>query len=141
MRVTEIDTSTDTVTLRTSTGHSYDFYGVEDWAIDDICSCIMSDNGTETVEDDKILDTKYSGHYSVGIHSIKGKFEWLDGDDWYQFTSDDNTVYWTLTTDSIGFIPESEKSYTLMYHDNGTPDDIYDDVFITVKGENNKRAC
>ena len=62
MTVTGIDTEADVVTLTTSSGHMYQFYGVEDWQIGDICSCIMNDNGTETIEDDIIVDTKYSGH-------------------------------------------------------------------------------
>jgi hypothetical protein len=73
-----------------------------------------------------------------------GEFEWLDGDDWYQFRSYDNTVWWALTTKDIGFIPEENTTYTLIYSENGTTDctecdeelncdcEIHDDIFFAV---------
>ena len=76
---------------------------------------------------------------------IEGSIEWLDGDDWYQFISYDNTVWWTLDTETIGFVPDADASYTLFYYDNGTTDctdcpeeyececEIYDDIFLGLK--------
>ncbi len=80
----------------------------------------------------------------ISVSIAVGTFEWLDGNDWYQFKSYDNTVWWALTTDDIGFVPDSNKTYTLLYHDNGTTDctecdekyececEVYDDVFLAI---------
>jgi hypothetical protein len=74
-----------------------------------------------------------------------GSFEWLDGEDWYQFKSYDDTIWWALTTKEIGFVPEANKTYALLYYDNGTTDctecaeefdcecEVYDDIFLTIK--------
>jgi hypothetical protein len=74
-----------------------------------------------------------------------GSFEWLDGNDWYQFKSYDDTVWWALTTKDIGFVPEANKTYVLMYYDNDTTDctecaeelececEVYDDIFLGIK--------
>ena len=62
MYVTEISGELDIVTLEDFSGNLWEFYGVEDWAIGDICSCIMDDNGTKAIEDDEIIDIKYSGN-------------------------------------------------------------------------------
>lgn len=61
MTVTEIDTASDTVILTDYVGHEWSFYGVEDWMVGDICSCIMDDNGTENITDDIIISTRYGG--------------------------------------------------------------------------------
>lgn len=62
MVVTEINEEADVVTLTDAVGFEWEFYGVEDWAIGDICSCIMNDNGTENIEDDEIVKTRYNGN-------------------------------------------------------------------------------
>ena len=76
------------------------------------------------------------------ISTATGSFEWLDGNDWYQFKSYDDTVWWALTTEDMGFVPEANKTYTLLYYDNGTTDctecsececEVYDDIFLTIK--------
>ena len=59
--VTEIDHITNTVTVRRSSGHEYQFYGIEDWWPGDICSCIMYNKGTQNVEDDIIVMKHYNG--------------------------------------------------------------------------------
>ena len=61
MVVSEIDAGSDTVVLTDSVGFVWAFYGVEDWQIGDICSCIMDTSGTENIEDDAIIDAKYNG--------------------------------------------------------------------------------
>ncbi len=61
MVVSEIDAGSDTVVLTDSVGFEWEFYGIEDWQVGDICSCIMDDNGTENIEDDIIVDAKYNG--------------------------------------------------------------------------------
>lgn len=81
----------------------------------------------------------------IKISTTIGSFEWLDGSDWYQFKSYDDTIWWELTTDDIGFTPKANKTYTLLYYDNGTTDctecaegfececEVYDDLFLAVK--------
>lgn len=70
-----------------------------------------------------------------------GSFNGCDDDEWYQFKSYDDTVWWALTTEDIGFTPEPNKTYTLIYYDNGTTDctthndcecEVYDDIFLTL---------
>ena len=58
-----VKVNNDVVTLADFNGFTYEFKGAEDWMVGDICSCIMDDNGTEKVLDDKIIDTKYSGYF------------------------------------------------------------------------------
>ena len=62
MYVTEISEELDIVTLEDFAGNLWEFCGIEDWAIGDICACIMDDNGTEGIEDDRIIDTRYNGN-------------------------------------------------------------------------------
>lgn len=71
-----------------------------------------------------------------------------DEDIYYQFRSDDDTVYWILTAEEIGHVPNTYDKYTLYYLDNGTtegnrtcdcPPDwdcecyVYDDVFLYIE--------
>ena len=73
-----------------------------------------------------------------------------EGKKYYQFKSNDNTVWWLLTEEEIGFIPSIEKQYTLVYCNNGTTKEnkscgclpewececeVYDDVFIEIYEE------
>ena len=70
-------------------------------------------------------------------------FKDFDGKTYYQFKSNDNSVWWTLTESEIGFKPSTEKEYILLYCNNGTtaenktcgclPEcecEVYDDVFL-----------
>lgn len=59
--VREIDPVEDTVLVEAGNGNLFVFKGTEDWEEDDVCSMLMSDNGTANVADDIILDVKYSG--------------------------------------------------------------------------------
>ena len=61
MYVTEVNYETDVVTLVDYNGFLWEFYGTEDWMVNDICSCIMDTNGTETIFDDAIVSTIYNG--------------------------------------------------------------------------------
>lgn len=58
-RVVEI--CNDEVTVETSTGNLFAFYGAEDWMVDDTVSMIMDSCGTADVKDDAIITVKYSG--------------------------------------------------------------------------------
>lgn len=62
MTVTEINTESDVVTITDSVGYVWEFYGVEDWEIGDICSCIMHTNSTEIITDDEIITVRYNGN-------------------------------------------------------------------------------
>lgn len=62
--VTNVDYSTDTVTLTDFNGFNWRFTGTEDWDNGDICSCIMSDSGTPYIFDDEIITVKYDGWIS-----------------------------------------------------------------------------
>lgn len=59
--VTETDYNSDTVTITDCAGMTWQFYGVEDWAVGDIAACIMDDNGTELIFDDEIVKVYYAG--------------------------------------------------------------------------------
>lgn len=50
----------DVVTVETSTGNLFEFYGSEDWSIGDCVSMIMDSCGTKRVTDDIIIDAHYS---------------------------------------------------------------------------------
>ena len=91
----------------------------------------------------------------INAIAIDGKFhcsgEWYKGEDfsiaetYYQFKSNDDTVWWALTEEEINFKPSTEKEYVLLYSDNGTTVEnkncnclpgceceVYDDVFLGI---------
>lgn len=59
--VTEVNHTTDIVTIEDFNGNLWQFDGAEDWQVNDICSCLMGDNGTSNIYDDEILKVRYSG--------------------------------------------------------------------------------
>lgn len=61
MVITETNYETDTVTMSTCSGVTYQFEGVEDYYVGDLVSVIMFDNGTPEVYDDIILSHRYAG--------------------------------------------------------------------------------
>lgn len=98
----------------------------------------------------------FTGSFVNNTHKAVGKFytkiEMTDTkgnkDIYYQFRSNDDTVWWALTATEMGFIPETNTEYTLTYNDNGStkankpcdcaPEfececEVYDDIFITIK--------
>ena len=62
-KVVMIDYSTDIVWCKDYKGNIWEFYGCEDWAIDDIASLLMNDKGTEKIEDDEIIGARYNGTF------------------------------------------------------------------------------
>ena len=62
-RVVKVDEPTDTVTIQDFNGNYWQFDGIEDWAVDGICSCIMDNKGTKEIKDDEIVSTKYDGWF------------------------------------------------------------------------------
>ena len=60
-----VSISGDAVTVETSTGNLFEFYGSEDWFVGDCVSMIMDSCGTPNVTDDMIIDAHYSA-WKVG---------------------------------------------------------------------------
>ena len=100
--------------------------------------------------------TVFAGSFINNTHKVVGEFytkiEMTDTkgntDTYYQFRSNDDTVWWALTATEMGFIPEVNTEYTLTYNDNGStkankpcdcaPEnececEVYDDIFISIK--------
>lgn len=61
MTITELVPETNTVMCEDSTGNIWEFSGIEDYEEGDQVSCILTDNGTENIEDDVILLVRYTG--------------------------------------------------------------------------------
>lgn len=59
--VREIDNKNDIVTVENNNGELFQFTGIEDWQINDICSLMLDNNGTENIYDDIIIKTIYDG--------------------------------------------------------------------------------
>lgn len=59
--VYDVSKATDTVTVIDYNGNLWQFKGVEDWTVDDVCSCIMNSKGTALIKDDEIVKVQYSG--------------------------------------------------------------------------------
>ena len=57
-----IDYDKDLVTVETATGNRFQFYGAEDYDVNNIVSMLMYGNNTPEVKDDIILDVNYSGY-------------------------------------------------------------------------------
>ena len=101
----------------------------------------QEDFNTPKSEGERISFSTASGTFGNGLYNE------FDGKVYYQFKSFDNKVWWCLTAEEIGFIPTSNKSYNLMYYDNGTTDclecdtkydcecEVYDDIFLSVVTE------
>ena len=93
----------------------------------------------------------------TGIEKATGKFEGSfttsdangNVETYYHFKSDDNRVWWLLTEEQIGFVPNRGDEYVVIYHNNGTTADSklctcdpelncecekYDDIFICIEG-------
>lgn len=104
----------------------------------------------ETIKMQDILVEDLNGKVSEGMEipviAIEGKFYGDKGieDIYYQFRSDDDTVWWILTAAEIGHIPNTEDKYILYYTNNGTracdcPPELececylYDDIFFHIE--------
>lgn len=62
MQVTDLDYKRDIVEVTTSTGFVYEFYGTEDYYINDLVAVVMFNNGTpNTITDDAIIAARYGG--------------------------------------------------------------------------------
>ena len=61
--VYDVSTATDTVTVIDFNGNLWQFKGVEDWQVGDVCSCIMNSKGTVLIKDDEVKKERYSGYF------------------------------------------------------------------------------
>ena len=59
-RVVKADRDNDIVTCEDSNGNLWEFYGVEDWEVDDCASLLMNNKGTENIYDDEIIRAFYA---------------------------------------------------------------------------------
>ena len=62
-KVVELDRENDIVVCEDFNGNLWEFYGCEDWQIDDVASLLMDDNGTSTIYDDEIVSARYNGTF------------------------------------------------------------------------------
>ena len=62
-KVVELDRENDIVVCEDFNGNLWEFYGCEDWQIDDVASLLMDDNGTSTIYDDEIVNARYNGTF------------------------------------------------------------------------------
>ena len=64
--LTSINSAAEEITVTCVNGNRFAVRTAsEDWCIGDLCSLLVYDNNTETVEDDKILQIRYSGTPSM----------------------------------------------------------------------------
>lgn len=63
MQVIDLDYKNDIVTVENATGFTYQFYGCEDYYVDDLVSMVMFNNGTDIITDDIIISARYSGYW------------------------------------------------------------------------------
>ncbi len=94
-------------------------------------------------EPNTIIETTGKFHHTMELKDNNGI-----EDTYYQFRSNDNTVWWLLTETDIGFVPDYNTEYTLTYDNSGTtkankpcecgPEfdcecEVYDDVFLSIR--------
>ncbi len=117
---------------------------------DDIPLLVLPSGGKNeniSVIVDRIEDGIAGNNILESVGKFENSFKDVDGKTYYQFKSDDNNVWWALDELEIGFRPAENKSYTLVYSDNGTTAEnkpcncpaeyececeVYDDVFYRV---------
>ena len=69
-------------------------------------------------------------------------------DTYYFFKANDDSVWWQLTAEEIGFVPSADEEYVLAYDNNGTTKtnkpcdcteececEVYDDILLGVKAK------
>lgn len=59
--VQTVDVENDTVVIKDSKGNTWNFSGIENWEVNDVCSCLMDNKGTSSIYDDSIVSTSYGG--------------------------------------------------------------------------------
>lgn len=61
MKVIELDYDNNIVTVEDANGFIFEFFGCEDYFLNDIIICIIDNKGTKIILDDEIIDTVFSG--------------------------------------------------------------------------------
>lgn len=128
--VSNVDYYHDVVTVETSTGIQYQFYGAEDYITGDLVSAIMFNHGTDTVYDDEIITTRYAGYnYLIDSAYISSAifYTFVNGTDYPGIIDSDGNIY---ITDFGGALPEDGAEIKVWYDTNGT-ETRADDVPIT----------
>lgn len=59
--ITLVDRTEDRVCFTDRMGEVWEFESADDWEIDDHVACVMSDNGTDEIYDDIVINVKYEG--------------------------------------------------------------------------------
>lgn len=59
--VTFVDRTEDRVCFTDRQGEIWEFESADDWEVDDLVACVMSDNGTDEIFDDVVINVKYEG--------------------------------------------------------------------------------
>ena len=83
------------------------------------------------------LTGKFYGHYEATDSNG-------NTDTYYDFRSDDGSVWWSLTEYQMGFVPKENTKYIFTYDNNGTKDcsvedcecEVYDDTFVAIREMN-----
>ncbi len=60
--VVHVSESSDTVTVEDFNGNLWQFKGIDDWYVGDVCSVLFDSKGTSEIKDDEIVKVKYSGY-------------------------------------------------------------------------------
>lgn len=66
MLVYEVDREYDILYLTDSNGNGWEYVGIEDLGVGDVVDCLMYDNQTDIIYDDKIVKLQYSGFTTEG---------------------------------------------------------------------------
>lgn len=66
MLVYEVDREYDILYLTDANGNGWEYVGIEDLGVGDIVDCLMYDNQTDIIYDDKIVKLQYSGFTAEG---------------------------------------------------------------------------
>ena len=62
MTVVATNSIVDIVVLVDTEGHEWEFHGVKNWLVGDMCTCLMDNKGTAKIKDDAILFTAHKGN-------------------------------------------------------------------------------
>lgn len=125
----------------------------EKWAVLEICLNDEYIKMVDVLQEDFIIPKNEGDRFGLSIASGKFYTTFIANDyigreeTLYQFRSNDNAVWWALTEEEIGHVPDNETEYTLIYYDNGTtaenkpcdciPEwececEVYDDIFLGI---------
>ena len=59
--VTLVDRTENRVCFTDHQGEIWEFESEDDWEVDDLVACVMSDNGTDEIFDDEVISVRYEG--------------------------------------------------------------------------------